>query len=805
VAFADLLIELRIRRGLSQEVLAERAGVSVRAISDLERGITGRPHRRTVQALADGLGITGAERTRFEEAAAEVAAPLARGRAAPQIRLPAPISSIIGRYGDLAALSRLLRTSNTRLVTITGPGGVGKSRLAAEVGWRTTTGFERVDGLDLSSLRTPDDVAGALATALGCHTGTTDPARAVALLVGDRPWLLVLDSFEHVLDAGLGVVELLGRCPRLRLLVTSRAPLRLRGEHLWPLAPLPVPTGSEVDLAALGEVPAVELFVERVRAVRPGFSLTEGNAAVLAHVCRRLEGLPLALELAAAQLRTLDPVDLMAQLDGQLSALRADAVDVPDRQRTLRSTVEWSLERLGGEHHMMLSILSIFAGGAAPAMVREVLTRVAMNTSTLDAAVSVLATTSMVTVEDRAGAPRVAMLDTVREVAGDLLRASGRWADVCRAHAEVFCDLLRDAAAGDLSRIDAELDNVRAGLAWAIGNEPALVDAGTVEAFSQYCLARSRFREAYRVLVAVAEVAPDATAGAHALRGAGLAANEYGDHATALRLAQRSAALFEELGDAAGRCAALTVSGNAYKILGDYAAAEAAYQTSLDLALATGDQRRVTVALNNLGTLAHDRAEHDLARRYYRESLEVKDRIGDQRGIAVTRMNLGAVANDVGEYVEARAHLDAAVATFRARGEQHALGYALVLLAEADAGLGDHEAARRAATEALAIARTVEHGPTIGLALSRLGDVAVATGHDQEAEDLYQEALTHDAGPPEVARTLERLAAVRVRTAPDEARKLLASADETRRSHGAPPPPADRALLDRTRRGTAGR
>jgi predicted ATPase/Tfp pilus assembly protein PilF/DNA-binding XRE family transcriptional regulator len=792
VAFADLLIELRTARGLSQEALAAKAAVSVRAISDLERGVTRRPHRHTLNAIADALGIAGWERASFDEAADQIRPSALRRRGAAQVRLPAPTTSIIGREPDVAAVGRLLRGAATRLVTVTGPGGVGKTRLAAEVAWGAAAGFDRIDGLDLSPLGTPEDVPAALAAALGCHRLATDPVQAVALLVGDRPWLLVLDSFEHVGAAALTLAGLLGRCPRLRLLVTSRAPLKLRGEHLWPLSPLPVPAAGARDAAALGSVPAMALLVERARAVRPGFALAGTNAEVLATLCRRLDGLPLAIELAAAQLRVLDPADLLAQLDGQLSTLRAEAIDVPDRQHTLRSTVEWSVDRLGAEPRLMLAVLAAFAGGAAPALARAVLDRAGLDPTALDRSVSVLAATSLATVEDRAGTPRVTMLDTIREVA-----AAGTPTAVRRAHAATFLDLLRTA---EFDRIDTELDNVRTALRWAVAHEAALVDAATVETFRRYCLMRSRFTEAYRVLSAVAAAVTDPATRAQALRGAGMGANETGDHAAAIALAEQAAELFT---DVPGRCAALTLLGNAHKALGSYPEAQAAYRSCLDLARPAGYLRGVTVALNNLGTLAHDRAEHELARRYYRESLEVKHRLGDEHGIAVTLMNLGAVANDLGRYAEARGDLRRAIDILRALREQHALAFGLVLLAEAECGLGGYPAARAAATEGLAISREVSHEPTVALALTRLGDLAVATGDDRAGESLYREALSHGGAPPEVARTLERLAAVRARTAPQDARELLSTADELRLAHGAPPPPVDHDLLDRTRRLTA--
>src|SRR4051812_48206226 len=333
VTFADRLMELRVARGLSQEQLSDQAGVSVRAISDLERAVTRRPRRDTVRALAAGLGLTGDEREALERSARQAPPSSRRGRASPRINMPAPVSSIVGRAADVAALGRLVRGA-ARLVTVVGPGGVGKTRLAVEVGWRVAAAFDRVDAIDLSPLRTADDVPTALAAGLGVPTGADRPVAAVAAAIGDTPWLLVLDSFEHVPQAASVVAELLAGCRRLSLLVTSRAPLRLRGEHLWPLAPLPVPASDTEP-----DNPALTLLVERARAVRPGFVVGPENAAALAALCRGTDGLPLAIELIAAHLRTSEPADLMRQLRSRRTGLSARAVDVPDRHQTLRATV----------------------------------------------------------------------------------------------------------------------------------------------------------------------------------------------------------------------------------------------------------------------------------------------------------------------------------------------------------------------------------------------------------------------------------------------------------------------------------
>jgi predicted ATPase/transcriptional regulator with XRE-family HTH domain len=568
VTFAELLVELRLARGLSQEALATRAAVSVRAISDLERGTTRRPQRETVRALADALALDAAERDRFASAARQAPPSSASRRGSrPRPSLPAPVSSIVGRDADLRAVVRLIRDPAVRLVTVTGPGGVGKTRLAVEVGWLVSGGFDRVGALDLSPLSRADDVPDALAAAVGCRTGDT-----VAAFVGDDRWLLLLDSFEHVAAAAGGMAELLAACPRLSLLVTSRTPLRLRGEHLWPLAPLPVPADDRADPSTLDGNPAVALLSARTRAVRPGFSVTAANATAVAHLCRSLDGLPLAIELAAAHLRTQEPAALVEQLGSRATELRADVVDAPDRHRTLRRTVEWSTGRLAPDERLLLGVLGVFAGGATANAVRAVVTApglagAGLDPARVDGSVSLLAASSLVSVADRAGAARIAMLDTIREIAVDLLAAAALDRAARTAHAAHFFDLVRAArsAPDGFEGVDRELDNVRAALAWSTAADPVRLDAALAQALTAYFSTRGRFAEGCRVLRAIAGAAGDDATRARAWHGAGIAANESGDHEGAIQAAERSAALFDGLDDPLGRCTAIAVVGNAHK------------------------------------------------------------------------------------------------------------------------------------------------------------------------------------------------------------------------------------------------
>ncbi len=712
-----MLAGLRSSRGLSQEQLAEQSGISVRAIGEIERGATRRPQRETLRALGGALGLTAEEQEAFTRSARSAPPPNTRKHTPVRPALPAPVTSIVGRAADLTAVLRLI--ADSRLVTITGTGGVGKTRLALEVGWRAAR-FDSVHGLDLSPLRHPDDVPQALAESLR----TPSPAA----LIGDGRWLLVLDSFEHVAAAAGTVATLLASCPRLTVLATSRSPLRLRGEHLWPLAPLSIPDGdAELDSSA-----AVQLLVERAAAVRPGFALTSDNAAAVAALCRRLDGLPLALELAAARLRTQSPAQVLAQV----RSLHGDTVDLADRHVSLRRTVEWSTRGLTDLDRQLFGLLGAFAGGADPVDVEAVLGAPPLSLTTL-------AAHSLITVVDRAGGTRIGMLDTIREVVEDQLTSA---ADR-HAHASHFLRLVRDSD----PRLADELENVRAAIQYAVDAAPGLLSVATIRALTSHYVARGRFAEGRRMLTAAAAVAGGAQS--WALLGAAILANESGDPDAALALAL--SASFDA--DPEGQAATLTLIGNAHKFAGRYEEAAAAYTGVLSQARMAGDARRETIALNNLGALAHDRGAYPEAIRYHSAALARKRELGDRRGIAVAQLNLGAVRNDTGDHLAAAALLAESAATFAALGEPGSEAFTLALLAQAQAGLTLWSDARSTAHRALALARRVEHAQATGLALLALGLTAAATG-SPDASPLFEEALTYPLGLPDQVRIREHLA-----------------------------------------------
>jgi predicted ATPase len=480
--FGSLLKRHRLDRGLTHEALAERATLSVRAISDLERGVSTSPRHDTVMLLAAALNLSPPQREGFLRAAG-------RGRpwekaAHPNLAasgIPLPLTSFIGRERELAMLRQLLLRSGARLVTITGPGGVGKTRLAIQAAMTLMQLFE--DGVRYVSLTAATDhesILRAIIRALELPEHSAEPPAAVVDQLRNRQLLLLLDNFEHLIDAAPLVTELLRNCPQLVVLITSREVLRLSGEHEVSLDPLPIVDVMHLPpLSDMARVPSVALLVARAIASRPDFRLDDDNALAIASLCKRLDGLPLALELAAARLKLLTPDALLARLDsdlpgGSLHLLFGGARDWPSRHRSLRETIAWSYDLLTRDEQWLLRQLSVFQGGCTIEAAEAVCGAVLSSVSVFEAVASLQDKSLIQHAVGPDGRPRAYMLETIRQFALEKLESHGEESEARQRHAQYYLSQVESmggllfASAPQRQRGSAERDNVEDALKWFV-------------------------------------------------------------------------------------------------------------------------------------------------------------------------------------------------------------------------------------------------------------------------------------------------------------------------------------------------
>lgn len=762
--FGLLLRRHRRDAALSQEALAERAGLSAQAISALERGVRQAPYRDTVRALSDALGLAPAESAALEASVARrrgmAPARLSRDFAGGQDYLSGalPLERLLGRENAVERVRQLV-TGGTRLVTLTGPGGVGKTRLALEVARDSESWFGSGAGcfVPLAPLRDHSLVASAIVSALGLREPPgVSSIELLQLSIGKQRQLLVIDNFEHVARAAPLLQELLYACPGLSILATSRSPLHIRGEHCFAVLPLESPDPDQLDgFADAGRFPAIDLFVTKASAAAPGFRLTTRNVRAVTAICRRLDGLPLAIELAAARARTLTPASLLEHLAPALPLLTGGSGDLPERHQTLRATLAWSYDLLDSSEQAVYRRLSVFAGGC-----------------TLDAAVAVCGVGAPLAVEllDRLGAlldqgllqrepsteadedePRFAMLETVREYGVELLVSSGEYLETARSHAEYFLVLAEEAEpwlSGKRQsvwqqRLAREHDNVRAALNWllAAGQSPSMA-LRLATAVWRFWLARGFAREG-SVWLERALAAPDhedvvtPRVRARALTAAGALAHSQGQLSRAAMLATESLDLWRAIDDQSGIASALGTLGMVHKSRGDYAGAVRAFEAALSLWRMLGNDLRVSMTLNNLGATVYDSGDFDRFEAFSTASLNIKRALGDVEGIAIALFNLGEAARSRRNYQRARRLLAESLEYFRAQHLGPRIAQALHSIGVVAQAQGDHRVARSALRESLSRYRALGDRTGIVLCLEAFATVAVAGSDDRQGAKLF--------------------------------------------------------------------
>ncbi|HSD81714.1 MAG TPA: adenylate/guanylate cyclase domain-containing protein, partial [Solirubrobacteraceae bacterium] len=647
--------------------------------------------------------------------------------------LPAQLTPLVGRRRELGELAAMLERDATRLVTLTGPGGSGKSRLSLEVAgeWRELhPGW--VFAVELAPVADPGLAGPAIADALGLLADGGEPARETLLRgLAGQPVLLVLDNFEHLLPAAPLLAELLAGCPRLRVLVTSRAPLRLSGEHRYEVRPLPADD-------------AVALFLERARAVRPGLALDDATRRPVTAICARLEGLPLAIELAAARSGLLPPPALLERLEAPLALLTAGARDRPERQQTMRATIDWSFRLLTGAERDALAALSVFAGGFALDAAD------AVAGASLDV-LGALVDASLLRGSDRAdGEPRFSMLETIREYGREQLAEAGRAAAVAARHARFFRDLVRDTVSEPwgpriergLAVVEREHDNVRAALGWAVEHDPVLAVelAGGLVWFWDTHGHLAEGRRWLDLALARGRDAPPAARARACFAVVRLACSQW-QQTACLPAAEEALRLYRQLGDAAGVALTLSHVAMVREVAGDLDAAIATSQEALDVArTAPGDPWTLSVTLNNAAVELIPAGELDRARALLEESLALRRSMEDRRGIAVTLENLGEIALAEGDLERARTIAGECASASRAIGFRLIAARAGIHAGVVAVLSGDDARAWSRLDDALQVAVEVGETQSVDDALKAIAVLAARGGAAESAVRLWAAA-----------------------------------------------------------------
>jgi predicted ATPase len=692
-----------------------------------------------------------------------------------ETNLPAQRTRFVGRGSELAAAKDLLLRPEVRLLTLTGPGGIGKTRLALQAAGEVADQFPGgIFYVPLAPIGDPDLVAGTISQTVGAGESGGPPLEALKEYLQScrAPTLLLLDSFEHLIETAPIVADLVAAGPALKVLVTSRSPLHVYGEHEFPVPPLALPDLRKLpplDILAGNE--AVALFVQRAAAVKPGFAATEENAAAIADICARLDGLPLAIELAAARVKLLSPALMRARLEKRLHLLTGGARDLPERQQTLRGAIDWSHDLLNDPEQKLFRRLSVFVGGCTLEAAEAVCNAKGdPGLDVLEGMASMMDKSLVQQPEPEAGEPRFVMLETIREYALERLAVSGDEPVTRRAHA-AYCLVLAEEGAsepglertGALHRFDAEHGDFRAALDHLTQSGDAEWGLRLATALFGFWETREYLAEGRDRLDTLLKL-PGATARtrARALFAAGVLAGEQGDYAAAQKLVGESLEINRELDDTQG----------------------------------------IAVALNAMAVNALEGGDPEAARPLFEEALALWRRFGDRVAVARSLSNLANVMKVQRDYATARSLHEETLSIFRDLGDRTGVAWALNHQADAAREQGDVEAARALYAESLEAFRELGDRWGIAATLGDLGNLTRDQADYPGARAFYEESLgifqdlEHRRG---IARLLECFAGcAAAERQPERALLLAGAAAALREKLGAPPPRAEQARLEKS-------
>ncbi|MEW6734484.1 MAG: protein kinase [Acidobacteriota bacterium] len=689
--------------------------------------------------------------------------------------LPVQVMPFIGRDHEVTTVTELLQREEVRLLTLTGPGGTGKTRLGLRVATELLGEFENgIFFIPLAAINDAELIASTIAQTLRVtEAGGNSPLECLKEFLRDKHLLLFFDNFEQVLSAAPILGQLLMAAPRLKMLVTSRAALHINGEREYLVPPMALPDIERtLSTEALLECASVALFVERARAAKPDFTFTAENGRVIAEICHRLDGLPLAIELAAARIKLLPPQAMLARLENRLKLLTGGARDLPLRQQTMRATIEWGYNLLNDQEKLLFQRLTVFVGGFTLEAAEAVCNGAGnLEIDILDGVASLVDKSLLRQSEQAGDEPRFAMLETIREYGSECLASSGELIVVRNQHAKYYLLLaeraeLELAKAGQqvwLDRLEKEHDNLRAMLEWTLKFGEAALGLQLASAIWWFWYLRGYYSEGRRWLDETLAQSPDAPPHfrTRALIGAGVLSFLQCEYVRAEVLLEESLALARELGDRHSIASSLQFLGSVAREQGHYEKAIVLHEESLALWRDLQDKRGIARSLNYIGFAAWLQGDFDQAQRVCEETLALFRRLDDKEGCAWAMLNLGIVAYYRNEYEQANLYCK----------------------------------------ESLEMSREVKFKEGIAWALNFLGNIAQRQGYYERAATLLQKSLAMHwklGDKWRMASVLDALGSVAcAQAAMERAAWLGGAAEALRETLGAPLPPVERTDRER--------
>jgi len=667
--------------------------------------------------------------------------------------LPIQFTSLIGREKEVAAVQNLLCREDIRLLTLTGTGGTGKTRLGLQVAAELNDSFaDGVFFVNLAPISDPDLVVPTIAQTLGLQeTGDQPLLDLLKAYLREKHLLLLLDNFEQVVSAALLVADLLAACPKLKVLVTSRVVLHMRAEQEFAVPPLALPDLKRLpDLVALSQYEAIALFVLRAQAVKLEFQITNANTSAIAGICARLDGLPLAIELAAARIKLLPPQTLLVRLRQRLQVLTSGAQDVPMRQQTLRNTLAWSYNLLDAQEQRLFRRLSVFAGGCTLEAIESVCMTLDGNADqVLDAVASLIDKNLLQQSEREEEKPRLVMLETIHEYGSECLAASGETEATLQAHAVYYLAMaekaeleFRHAQPSVWLELGQEYENLRASLSWFMKWKEVEKALRLGAALLWFWDARGYLSEGRQWIERALTESEGVVAFVRGkgLIAAGTLACAQGDYRRAATLGEESLTLFRELGDQHGIALSLNVLGYVARLKGDNAAARSMSEESLAIFRQEDEKWNIAETLYFLASMATFQGDQATARTLIAEGLVLFREMGDQRGIAYSLNILGLVSLLEGNAEAARLLQEESLAICKALGDRLGIAYALNALGGLEFLQGNCVAARTMYEEGLAIAIQSDDKWLTAACLEGLGRVVVAQEHPASGVRLWSVA-----------------------------------------------------------------